>query len=70
MDCGSAVDQESTSPSGKVSYDVFLFSRLDLQKSGFPITCSGCGIELDQTQEQVNSLGSQVVGCFELVCLI
>src|SRR5207302_11321238 len=25
------------------------------------MTCSGCGVELDQTQEQVNSLGSQVL---------
>jgi len=34
------------------------------------MTFSGSGVELDQTQEQVNSLGSQVVGCFELFCLI
>jgi YD repeat-containing protein len=25
------------------------------------MTCSGCGVELDQTQEQVNSLGSRVL---------
>jgi YD repeat-containing protein len=25
------------------------------------MTCAGCGVELDQTQEQVNSLGSQVL---------